>query len=828
MRQSGIRKQPSIRDFVFINDGLDSVQEENPIMLSNYLKVALRNIFKYKAYSFINIFGLAVGITSAVLILLFVRYERSFDRFHEKADRIHRIAVRAMIGDTKIRQTHTPAILTPTLLENYPEVERSIRFQSAFDGVVVRTADKAFNEYRVGLAEADIFKVFTLPLVSGDAETALSEPNTVVITDSTSRKYFGDLDPLNRILTIDGTDFRISAVINDWPDNSHFRFDMLISLITFKKGLENPNWFSNNYRTYILLKEGASASEFDAKFPDLVRNYTLAGQDYDSWVANGNYWEYYLQPLTDIHLHSDLNGEFEANGNAAYVSASFLIALFILLIAAVNYMNLATARSANRAREVGIRKVVGSTRGPLLFQFLAESLAASFIALVLALVLVHALLPAFRALTGRSLTMPYLEEPLAIPALLGMTLILGIISGAYPAFFLASVRPIKVLHGRLRSGSRNARLRNLLVLVQFAISIFLVVGTLVVHRQTEFMRSKNLGFDKEHVVVIKTPETLGERSRTFKDRLLALSEVTAVSGSDTTPGRSFRNWGCRAEGRDASITLNMCICDDGFLETMGLEMAEGRFFSRKFSTDERAMVINEAAAKLIGWDDPIGKTISYGRDATFTVVGVVKDYHYESLHQSVRPGALMAQPGIWGAQEDYISARIQPGDIPRTLDRIRDIWTEFSAGIPMEYSFLDTDYDALYNNEKRTGRIFMVFSCLAIGIGCMGLLGLAAFAAEQKTREIGIRRVLGASVPGIMILISRELTHWVLLANLVAWPVAYFVMKGWLQNFTLRIGLDWLFFVIGGTMTLCIAWVSMSFQAYKAASTDPVQALKYE
>jgi len=797
-------------------------------MLSNYLKVALRNIIRYKAYSFINIFGLAVGMASAILILLFVRYERSFDRFHEKADRIHRIAVRAMLGDTKIRQTYTPAILTPTLLENYPEVERSIRFQAAFDGVVVRTEDKAFNEYRVGLAEADIFRIFTLPLMAGDAETALTEPNTVVITESTSRKYFADLDPLNRILTVDGRDFRVSGLIHDWPDNSHFRFDMLLSLNTFKEGLENPNWFSNNYRTYILLKEGSFAPALDAKFPDLVKNYALAGQDYDSWTAKGNYWEYYLQPLTDIHLHSDLNGEFEANGNAAYVSASSLIALFILIIASVNYMNLATARSANRAREVGIRKVVGSNRGPLLFQFLAESLAAAFIALALAVILVHILLPAFSALTGRSLAMPYMEEPLVIPALIGLTLVLGIFSGAYPAFFLSSIRPIKVLHGRLRSGSRNSRLRNLLVLVQFAISIFLVVGTLVVHRQTEFMRSKNLGFDKEHVVVIKTPEKLGERSRAFKDRLLALSGVTAVSGSDTTPGRSFRNWGCRAEGRDASITLNMCICDYGYLETMGLEMAEGRFFSREFSTDERSIVINEAAAKLIGWDDPIGKTITYGPDATFTVVGVVKDYHYESLHQSVRPGALMSQPGIWGTQEDYISARIKPGDIPRILARIRDIWAEFSAGIPMEYSFLDGDYDALYHNEQRTGRIFMVFSCLAIAIGCLGLLGLAAFAAEQKTREIGIRRVLGASVPGIMILISRELTQWVVLANLVAWPVAYFAMKGWLQNFTFRIGLGWIFFVVAGAMTLSIAWLSMSFQAYKAANTDPVQALKYE
>ncbi len=797
-------------------------------MFGNYIKVAFRNLLKHRAYSFINVFGLAVGMASAVLILLFVRYEKSYDRFHENADRIHRIAVRAMTGDTKIRQTFTPAILTPTLLEHYPEVERSIRFQDAFDGVAVRTGEKAFNEYHVGSTDADIFKVFTLPFVSGDPDTALAEPNTVVITESTARKYFSGQAALEQTLTIDGSDFRVTGVMADFPDNSHFHFDMLRSLVTYQDQLDNTNWFANNYRTYILLREGASAAVFDAKFPDLVRNYTAAGQNYDSWLERGNYWEYYLQSLPSIHLNSDLNGEFEANGNAAYMSASFLIALFILLIASINYMNLATARSANRAREVGIRKVVGSTRGPLLRQFLAESLTASFLALLLAVALVHVLLPAFRALTGRALSMPYLEEPMAVPALLGLALVLGVFSGAYPAFFLASVRPITVLRGKLQSGSRNSLLRNLLVLAQFSISIFLVVGTLAVQSQTEYMRSKNLGFSKEHVVVIKTPAPLGDRSRAFKDRLLALSEISAVAGSDTTPGRSFMNWGCRPEGFDESITLNMTLCDTGVRETMGMEMAEGRFFSREFTTDDKALIINEAAAKIIGWDDPLGKVISWGQDQDYTIVGVVKDFHYESLHHSVRPGALMLQLGPFGNSENYVSARIRPGDIPKTLAGIREVWKDFSNGIPLEYSFLDTDYDRLYQNEQRTGRIFMVFSALAIGIGCLGLLGLAAFAAEQKTREIGIRRVLGASVPGIMALISKDLTRWVALANLVAWPVAYLVMNAWLQNFAYRVGLSWLFFAVAGTITLAIAWLSMSFQAYKAANTDPVKALKYE
>ena len=797
-------------------------------MLRNNLKVALRNLFKHKAYSFINIFGLALGMASAILIILFVRYERSYDRFHDNAARIQRIAVRAMIGNTKIRQTNTPAIMTPTLLEHYPEVEYSIRFQDDFEGVTVKYGDLVFNEYWVCSTDADFFEVFTFPLTAGNPETALQEPNTVVISETMAQKYFKGEETLGQILNIDGTDFRVSGVMADFPQNSHFHFDMLVSLNTYKNRLADTNWFNNSYQTYLLLKEGASAASLEAKFPEIVRNYATAGQDYDGWLSRGNYWEYYLQPLTDIHLHSDLNGEFQANGNSAYVSASLLIAIFILLIASVNYMNLATARSANRAREVGIRKVVGSTRGPLLRQFLAESLSASYLALIMAVALVHMLLPAFRALTGRTLSLPYMENPFVIPALLGLALVLGVFSGAYPAFFLSSVQPIKVLRGRYQSGSRNSRLRNALVLVQFAISIFLVVGTLVVQRQTEYMRSQNLGFDKEHVVVLKTPVPLGDRSRTFKEQLLALPEIKAVAGSDTTPGRSFRNWGCQAEGLDESLTLNVCVCDEGYLETMGLEMAEGRFFSHEFSTDEKAIVINEAAAKLIGWDDPIGKTIAFDTDLVFTVVGVVKDYHYESLHQSMRPGALMAQPGIRGAQEDYISVRIQPGDIPSTLSRIRNVWDTFMKGYPLEYSFLDSDYDALYHNEERTGRIFSVFAALAIGIGCLGLLGLASFAAEQKTREIGIRRVLGASVPGIMMLLSRDLIRWVALANLVAWPVAYFAMNNWLQNFSYRIGLSWFFFLLAGLITLFIAWFSTSFQAYKAANTDPVSALKHE
>ena len=796
-------------------------------MLKNYLKTAMRNISKHKGYTFLNIAGLAIGMAASILILLFVFHERSYDRFHENADNIYRVSVRAMIGDTRIAQVYTPAILTPTLLKDYPEVHHSIRFQNFSRGVLVCSGDRVFNEQRVTLVDPEVFEVFSFPFIQGDPKSALVEPNTAVITASTAFKYFSDADPMGRTLTLDGRDFKITGIIEDIPENSHFHFDIFSSIVS-TDGINSTAWFANNYKTYIMLRDDCTEAEVEAKLPDFVKKYLWQGRNYDEWADESNFWEYYLQPLTDIHLNSDLHGEFEANGNAAYVSIFTVIALFIVLIASINYMNLSTARSAGRAREVGIRKVVGASRAPLVWQFLAESVLSSSVALTLSLLIVQLLLPLFRNLVGKEgLRIPYLEQPLVLPGLVGVALLIGIVSGSYPAFWLSAFRPILVLSGKLRSASKNVWLRNVLVLIQFSISIVLFVGTIVVFRQLSYVQNKKLGFDKEHVVVIRTPQPLEDRSEPFKQALLQSPQIVAVSGSSTLPGMGFNNIGFMPEGEEQGITLNLICCDYGLMETLNLEMSAGRFFSREFTTDSSGIIINETTVALLGWQDPLKMYFDAGNQE-LPVIGVVKDFHYESLHHSVRPGALLLLPGVYGWSERYISVRIRSENIRESLNLIRTTWDEFSANLPFEYSFLDEEFDTLYHNEQQTGRVFTIFSVLAVFISCLGLFGLASYAAEQKTQEIGIRKVFGASVPGVVFMLAREFTKWVVIANGVAWPMAYFAMNRWLQNFAYRTGLGWWIFVTSGAIALLIALMTVSYQSVRAALANPVKSLRYE
>jgi len=797
-------------------------------MFRNYLKITVRNIKKHFGYSFLNIAGLAIGMTCSMLILLFVLHERSYDRYHQNANRIYRVAVRAMLGDTRIAQTWTPAILTPTLLSEYPEVIHSVRFQNFGRGVLVRVGDRVFNEHSVTSADAAMFQVFTFPFIQGDPKTALADPDAAVVTASMASKYFGDKDPIGRTLTIGNQDFQIAGVIEDMPENSHFHFDLIISMLS-NDGINSTGWFANNYKTYIMLREDCTQEAFEAKLPGFVKKYLWQGRNYDEWADQGNFWEYYLQPLTDIHLNSDLHGEFEGNGNATYVSMFTIIAAFILIIASINYMNLSTARSAGRAREVGIRKVVGSSRSRLIRQFLTESVLSSLIALALAVLCVQLLLPSFRNLVGKKeLVLPLLDNPYVLPGLIGFGLLIGVVSGSYPAFMLSSFRPITVLSGRLRSASKNTTLRNVLVLIQFSISIFLFVSTFIVRGQLAYIQGKKLGYDKEHVVVIRTPQSLDDRSQPFKQALLKNPAVLSASGSSTLPGMGYNNIGFLPEGEEEGITLNLICCDFDFLETLRLEMSSGRFFSREFLTDSNGIIINETTVRLLGWEEPLRMHFSVYTDTELPVIGVVKDFHYESLHHTVRPGALLMLPGVYGWSERYISVRIRPENVQKSLAFIRETWDEYSRGMPFEYSFLDEEFDALYHNEQRTGVVFSIFSFLAIFVACLGLFGLASFAAELKTKEIGIRKVFGASVPGIVLMLSREFTRWVIIANGIAWPIAYFMMNRWLQNFAYRTGIGWVSFLMAGILALLIAIFTVSYQSVRAALTNPTKSLRYE
>ena len=803
-------------------------------MIKNYLKIALRNIRKHKGTSLINIAGLAIGIACSILIILFVTYEQSYDRFHDKADRIYRLAVKASIGDTKINQTYSSSETFRRLLVDFPEIEKGVKFLRLGRTPVVLN-EKTFYESRLYAVDSTFYEIFTIPLIFGNPETVLTDPNTMVISRDTALKYFGDTDVVGKTLSADFSwssgriDFQITGVSENVPDNSHFHYDLLVSSSSFPAAINNTGWSSNNFITYLLLEEGTSKTWFDEKLKEFTRRH-VGPENYDAALVRGDFWEYFLQPITDIHLNSDLNGEFEANGNKTYVFIFSVISVIILLIACINFMNLSTAKSSLRAREVGLRKVVGSSRSKLMRQFLSESVLLSFISLALGLVIVQILLPAYRNFIGRELHLGYFDNILVIPSLLVLGLAVGVISGSYPAFFMSSFKPISVLRGNTGSSKGSSFLRNILVVLQFSISIFLIIGTLVVFQQLKFFQNTRLGFDKEQVLVVRNPDALGSKVAPFKEALRSNSQIINVSGSNTLPGSSFSNIGFGAEGVDKSFTLNLCICDYNFLDTLKMDMAQGRFFSREFPTDSHAAILNEEAVEVLGWDNPIGKRINnWGRErGNFTVIGVIKDYHYESLHQEIRPQALFLIGGYYNRVESYISVRLNTENVSETIKFVGNSWNAFAPGKPFEYSFLDRDYDNLYTNERQIRSFFSIFSFLAIFIACLGLFGLAAFVADRKTKEIGIRKILGASVTKIVNNLNKSFVKWVLVANLIAWPAAWYIMNKWLQNFAYRIELSWWMFVLAAVLALLVALLTVSFQSVKAALKNPADALRYE
>ena len=803
-------------------------------MLKNYIKVALRNLIKQKGFSIINIVGLATGIACSTLIFIFVTHELSYDTFHEKADRIYRLAVRASIGDTKIHQTYSSSITFKQLLEDFPEIETGIKFLK-LGRTPVKYEEKIFHEDRFYAVDETFFEVFSIPLIQGDPQSVLTDPNQMVITKDTALKYFGTTDAVGRILRIDSVrgqeniDAEITGVSENVPANSHFHYDLLLSSATFPANTNDPGWTSNNFISYIVLKEGASAEWMEEKLKDFTRKY-MGGEQFDAWVAKGNFWEYFLQPITKIHLTSDLNGEFEANGNETYVFIFSLVSIIILLIACINFMNLSTAKSSLRAKEVALRKVVGSSRTRLIIQFISESVFLSYISLAIGILAVISLLPLYNRLIGKHLGLQIFNNPLVIPLLLALGLFVGVISGSYPAFLLSSFKPITVLKTQSDTRRGGAWLRNMLVVFQFTISVFLIIGTLVVDRQLKFFQNKKLGFNKEQVLVIQNPGSLGDNIIPFKESLRKSSRIIDVSGSNSLPGRSFSNIGFGAEGVDENFTLNLCVCDYDFASTLELELAQGRFFSKEFASDSHAAVLNEKAAELLAWEDPIGKRINnWGNNrGDFTVIGVIKDYHYESLHQEIRPMALFLSGGYYTNTERYISVRLNTENLSESIRSIKGTWDDFARNTPFEYSFLDQDFDNLYLNEKQTRKLFSIFSFLAIFIACLGLFGLASYTADRRTKEIGIRKVLGASTVNIIGHLNKGFIRWVFIANFIAWPTAWFVMNRWLQNFSYRIGLTWWMFALAAALSMLIAMMTVSFQTVKAARKNPIDSMRYE
>jgi putative ABC transport system permease protein len=792
-------------------------------MIKNYMKIAFRNLIKHKAFSLINISGLAIGMACCLLIIIFVQDELSYDKFNARADRIYRMTSeenrRGVIANYPLVFSGVPCALQ----NDYSEVLNFVRFDPRLN-VLINSGDKKFYEERLFYADASVFEVFTFPLVKGDPDTALKEPYSIVLTEKMAEKYFGSGDPMSQTLMIDNEhDYKITGILKKIPRNSHIKFDFLASMATLEA--QDPRygklWAWNCY-SYLLLPEGFSYLDLEKKFPDFIRRHR-GEKAVEAYTFS-------LQPLTSIHLHSHLAYEIEANGDIRYVYIFSAIAFFILLIACINFMNLSTARSANRAKEVGVRKVLGADRIRLTKQFLGESLFLSLTALPVAAALVELFLPAFNVMTGKELRIDYFGNSVVFIGLIGILLFVGIVSGSYPAFFLSTFRPSEVLKGKLRAGTGSSLFRKVLVVVQFTISIILIAGTIIIYTQLDFIRNKKLGFDKEQVVVMPVSRSgIGQNFEAFKRELLQNPGIESVCGSTSLPSLLPTRSVFIPEGVEEGerLPLRNVLVDYDFIKTFGMEIIEGRDFSRDFATDmKEAFIINETARKEFGWDSAVGKRLIDLDGPKGHVVGVVKDFHFRSKHQKIEPLILSLLPS--SRYVYFVSVKIKSSNLRDTLNFLKDRWQAFSPGWPFDYFFLDDNFDRLYKSEDRLRQVFLTFTFLAIFIACLGLFGLAAFSAEQRTKEIGIRKVLGATVSNILILISREFTKWILVANLIAWPIAYFAMHRWLQNFAYRVSIGWWVFIAAALLALGVALFTVGFQAVKAALANPSDALRYE
>jgi len=807
-------------------------------MLKNYLKIALRNFLKHKGFSFINIFGLAVGIACCLLILLFVVDELSYDKYHEKADRIYRAGLYGFIGGNEFNGVVTCAPMAQTLVDEYPEVEASTRARN-FGFPVFRYGDKVFSEERVFWVDPGFFNVFTVSFLQGDPETALDNPETIVLTRSMALKYFGEEDPLGKTINADQRrDYLITGVIEDVPRNTHFHYDFLASLSTYPDS-RSPFWVSNNYYTYFVLREGTSEEIFAAKLNELVKKYVgpqiqaAAGISLEQFYESGGAYSYFMQSVTDIHLRSHLEFEVESNGDISYVYIFSIIALGILLVACINFVNLATARSSSRAREVGVRKTLGSNRPQLIRQFLTETLIMSLLAVLLALLIVQLLLPVFNNLTGKQVTIPYLDNVFTIPLLLVLVVFIGLLAGLYPAFFLASFHPVAVLKTETPGSLKKSKMRNVLVVFQFTVSIILIVGTLVVQRQLNYIQNRDLGFNKEQIVIVKKTDDLSDRLKTFKQELLNNANILGATNTGNLLGQSFGNSAFHLAGEtgDETHLLWTFFTDADFAETYQVEMAAGRYFEEGREADSQAVVINETAVRDLGLEDPVGaQIVAFGQtreqEQSFNIIGVVKDFHFESLHTQIRP--MIIVPYGPDNRGRYVSVRIGPENVRETMGFIENTWKTFALNQAFEYEFMGEYFGRVYETDHRTGRIFLYFSILAIIIASLGLFGLASFVTTQRTKEIGIRKVLGASEPQIVVLLSTQFTKWVLLGNLLAWPAAYLLMSRWLRQFAYRGGISVLSFLGASAVVLVLALMTVSSQTLMAASANPANSLKHE
>ncbi len=795
------------------------------IMYAHQLKIAWRNLKRHLGYSFINIAGLALGVAAGLFVLIYVGDELGYDRFHAKADRTYRIAQNLHVDDRIDSAVPGPAILAPTLRREFPEIESVARLRHAGNSIV-RDGNRVIGSADIHAADPGFFDVFSFRLASGDPRTALAEPGSIVLSRSAAATCFGNADPMGRVLTIARQPFKVTGLMENVPRRSHVHIEYLTSDVSYPQGL-STKWFEGFCATYLVLKKGADRKAFEAKLPGFALTHFFGGRKGTSFFKD---WVFFLQPLTSIHLHSHLFiGELEANGNYDSVILFLVIAVFVLLIAAVNFVNLSTARSSLRSREVAIRKVIGSERSRLVRQFLGESVLQSALAVALAGGIMAAAMPAFRSLSGKEILVRSLVGGPALLVGLALALVIGLGAGIYPALLLSSFRPASVLKagGGAGAGIRSSTLRRVLTVMQFAVSVFLLIGTAVVARQMDYVRSKRLGFDREHVIVVKDANLLGRQGSAFKEALLRNPGIQAVAAATNLPGESarFSQGVCDPEGGRQDILVSEAWGDPDLGTVLGLEMAAGRYYSESFPSDDRGIVVNEELVRALGWTEPIGKKIRHDR-RDLTVIGVVRDFHPGSLHDPIP--RLILVPLEPGEAARYFAVRIGPGDPGPVLSFIKSAWSSFSPPLPLNYSFLDDDYNRLYAVETQTGKVVTIFSGLAVAIACLGLFGLAAFLTDLRKKEVGIRKVLGARVTEVVGLLAKDFLLWVAVANLIAWPAAYLVTGQWLKRFAYRIDIGFGPFFVALVLSLAASAVAVCLQTVKAALADPVNTLRNE
>lgn len=800
-------------------------------MFKSYLKIAFSNLWKKKFFSFINIMGLTIGLATSLLITLCVIDELSYDRYNVNADRIFRIDADILFRGTEFRQRNSPAQLGFVLMKDYPKIEKVFRLAGEAD-VILQNGNEMITEHNCTYADSTFFDVFTLTMLHGDPRTALVEPGTMVISESMAKKYFKSTDVVGKVLLTDYTKpYKITGVIKDMPIQSHIHLNFIKAMSELGDS-RNDNWLSDNYHTYILVRPGTTEEELNGYLKAATQKYiegplkSASGGGLNDLEHNGGHLKYAAMPLTKIHLYSTLTNEAEPSGNKQYVYIFIFVAIFILIIACINFMNLSTARSESRSKEVGIRKVLGSGRFPLIAQFLTESLLTSFIALLLAVAFALLLLPLLNDFLGKKMTLLLLGGKWMVLVLLLTTVVVGLLAGSYPAFILSAFNPVQVLKGNRTQKGKRSWLRDGLVMLQFIPAIILIVGTLVIYNQLNYIKNKDLGYERSQVLVVKNTGALDTRAKLFKDRVLQIPGVKSGTMTDNLP--TDENWSTHGFSKDADrssgnvMVLGEWHVDTDYLPALEMKMAKGRNFSSNMPTDSTAMILNEAAEKLLSLDDPLSGSLYYGGKA-YRVIGVVKDFNTGSLRTKIPPIAFFLTDA-----RSKMAFRIDSKNITSIISKIKSEYDQMNAsnGQPFMYSFLDEDFDRLYNAEQRMGKIFFSFAFLTIFITCLGLFGLVSFTTEQRVKEIGVRKVLGASVSDIVFLLSKDFLKLVIFAFIVAAPVSWFMMSKWLEGFAYRVGIDWWVFLVAAILAVMITIVTVSQQSIRAALTNPVKSLR--